>query len=165
MSYNRLGYSYTSLYGGTGPTGGNIAYSDSGGLFSTVGQLIIGNYGVYMITSQVNIVYNHTSTIYDKNIVISQYPGGTGASNGNTAGGVPLTPYGFVFYNQIDDAVSVKGIRDTQTISGVFTVNSGLTGTGAIGDTGYGFPIYVNASCYADDDVLIRGGISATRIA
>jgi len=172
MSYNRLGYSYSSLYGGTGITGvgvGGNNTSNSTTQYINAGQLIIGDYGVYMITCQCNIICNdNISTVIDsEDIIISANEGGIG-NTGNTAGGVPLTPFGFRYFTKANDSVTDTGLQYSTTLSGVFTVNSGLTGT--VGTTGYGLPIYINATCPTSGSVTpapvyINGGISATRIA
>ena len=177
MSYNRLGYSYTNLFGGTGNNGvevGGQGTSNASNLYINAGQLIIGDYGVYMITCQCNIICNEDNgTIIDsEDIIISTNPGGVSGS-GNTQGGVPLTPYGFRYFTEANDSVNVTGLRYSTTLSGVLTVNSGLTGTGSVGDTGYGLPIYINSTCPSSNsspfvppaNVYLNGGISATRIA
>ena len=143
MSYNRLGYSYTSLFGNTGV----VVPSDNSG-YTNAGQLIISEYGVYMITCQCNIICNdQNATITKIDIVISK----------NKDDGVPLTPYGFRYYSTSSINVTDPLICST-TLSGVFTVNYGLE------DNDNGFPIYVNATSRGSS-VYLNGGISATRIA
>jgi hypothetical protein len=110
---------------------------------------------------------DENATLQNQDIVLSTNIGGTG-NTGNTAGGVPLTLYGFRYYLASNVTVGDPPIS-TLTLCGVYTVNSGLTGPGSVGNTGYGLPIYVNSSITTtsggNGPVRLNGGISATRIA